>query len=51
MSKTFDVAVVGASGAVGQTMLDVLAQRNFPVGKVFALASERSVGKLSLIHI
>lgn len=45
MSKTFDVAVVGATGAVGQTMLEVLAERNFPVGKVYALASERSVGK------
>ncbi len=45
MPKTFDVAVVGATGAVGQTMLDVLAERNFPVGKVYALASERSVGK------
>ena len=45
MSKTFDVAVVGATGAVGETMLSILAERNFPVGKVYALASERSVGK------
>ncbi len=45
MSKTFDVAVVGATGAVGETMLSILAERNFPVGKVYALASSRSVGK------
>jgi aspartate-semialdehyde dehydrogenase len=45
MSKTYDVAVVGATGAVGECMLDILASRNFPVGKVYALASERSVGK------
>lgn len=44
MSKTVDVAVVGATGAVGETMLDILHQRNFPVGKVYALASERSAG-------
>ena len=45
MSKTFDVAVVGATGAVGETMLEILAQRNFPVGEVYALASSRSAGK------
>jgi aspartate-semialdehyde dehydrogenase len=45
MSKTFDVAIVGATGAVGETMLSILAERNFPVGKVYALASSRSVGK------
>jgi aspartate-semialdehyde dehydrogenase len=45
MSKKYDVAVVGATGAVGEVMLSILKQRNFPVGKVYALASERSVGK------
>ncbi len=45
MSRTFDVAVVGATGAVGEVMLEILAERNFPAGKVYALASERSVGK------
>jgi aspartate-semialdehyde dehydrogenase len=44
MSRTFDVAVVGATGAVGEVMLELLAERKFPVGKVYALASERSVG-------
>lgn len=45
MAKKYDVAVVGATGAVGETLLSILAQRNFPVGNVYALASERSVGK------
>ena len=45
MSKQIDVAVVGATGVVGESMLEILAERAFPVGKVHALASERSVGK------
>ena len=45
MSDTYDVAVVGATGAVGETMLEILAQREFPAGKVYALASARSAGK------
>ena len=43
--KTFDLAVVGATGAVGAAMLEILAERKFPVGRVHALASERSAGK------
>ena len=45
MSRTFDVAVVGATGAVGEVMLEILAERDFPVGEVYPLASERSAGK------
>ena len=45
MSKKFNVAVVGATGAVGEVMLSILAERKFPVDKVYALASERSAGK------
>lgn len=45
MDKLYDVAVVGATGAVGETMLSILAEREFPVNNVYALASERSVGK------
>jgi aspartate-semialdehyde dehydrogenase len=45
MSKTYDIAVVGATGVVGESMLEILSERKFPVGKVYALASERSVGK------
>ncbi len=43
--KKYDIAVVGATGAVGEVMLEILAERKFPVGKVHALASARSVGK------
>lgn len=45
MAKQFKVAVVGCTGAVGETMLSILSERRFPVEKVHALASERSVGK------
>jgi aspartate-semialdehyde dehydrogenase len=45
MSDRFDIAVVGATGAVGEAMLEILSARKFPVGTVYALASERSVGK------
>ena len=45
MSKKYNVAVLGATGAVGETMLSILAERKFPVGEVYALASSRSVGK------
>ena len=45
MSRTFDVAIMGATGAVGQAMIEILQERNFPVGKLYLLASERSAGK------
>jgi len=45
MPDTFDIAVVGATGVVGEALLEILSSRNFPVGKVYALASERSMGK------
>ena len=44
MSMTYDVAVVGATGLVGETVLSILEQRNFPVGTIYLLASERSAG-------
>ena len=43
-NRRFNVAVVGATGAVGETMLSILAERRFPVGEIIALASERSAG-------
>ena len=46
MSKQFKVAVVGATGAVGEVMLSILAERDFPASEVIALASERSAGSL-----
>ncbi|MCD6390186.1 MAG: aspartate-semialdehyde dehydrogenase [Desulfobulbaceae bacterium] len=46
MSKTkYNVAVAGATGAVGAAMLDVLERRNFPIAELRLLASERSIGK------
>ena len=44
MSSRFDVAVVGATGLVGGAMLDILAERNFPVARLIPLASRRSAG-------
>ncbi len=43
--KKFDVAVVGATGAVGETMLSILEERDFPINNLYPLASERSAGK------
>jgi len=43
--KFMKVAVVGATGLVGSKMLQVLAERNFPVSEIIPVASERSVGK------
>ena len=43
--KTYTVAVLGATGAVGQEMIKILQERNFPVGKLIPLASARSAGK------
>lgn len=45
MTKLYDIAVVGATGAVGETILKVLEERNFPVGNLYPLASSRSAGK------
>ncbi len=45
MVRKLNVAVVGVTGAVGQVMLDVLKERDFPVANLFPLASARSVGK------
>jgi len=43
--QKYNVAVVGATGVVGQEMIRILEQRNFPVDKIKLLASERSVGQ------
>lgn len=44
MTRQLNVAIVGATGAVGETLLAVLEERNFPVDHVYPLASERSAG-------
>jgi aspartate-semialdehyde dehydrogenase len=45
VSKKYNIAVVGATGAVGEAMLSILEERKFPVNNVYALASSRSAGK------
>ncbi|MFN2337673.1 MAG: aspartate-semialdehyde dehydrogenase [Gammaproteobacteria bacterium] len=45
MTRKFDVAVVGATGAVGEAMMEILEEREFPVNNLYPLASERSAGK------
>ncbi len=42
--RLFNIAIVGATGAVGETLVEVLAERDFPVDQLFLLASERSAG-------
>lgn len=48
--KKYNVAVVGATGAVGETLISILEERNFPVNELFPLASERSAGKKVQFH-
>ncbi|GLR69687.1 aspartate-semialdehyde dehydrogenase [Agaribacter marinus] len=44
MSNAYNVAVLGATGLVGQTMMDVLSERKFPIDTLYPLASARSAG-------
>jgi len=46
LSKLWNIAVVGATGVVGKQMIECLEERNFPVGKIKYLASERSAGEI-----
>ncbi|MDF0535425.1 aspartate-semialdehyde dehydrogenase [Shewanella yunxiaonensis] len=50
MSQKYNVVVLGASGAVGQTMIEILEERNFPVANLYPLASSRSAGKTVTFH-
>ena len=45
MSRLWNIAVLGATGLVGETLIKVLEEREFPVGELFPLASNRSLGK------
>ena len=45
MSKKVNVAVVGATGKVGETFRKVLEERNFPIDKIYFFASAKSAGK------
>lgn len=49
-NRRFNVAVLGATGAVGEVMLSILAERQFPIGKMYPLASHRSAGKTLLFN-
>ena len=44
MTRKFNVAVVGATGAVGEAMVSILVERDFPVNELYLLASARSAG-------
>ena len=44
-NKSYNVVIAGATGAVGEVMLEILEEREFPVEEIFLLASERSEGK------
>ena len=44
MSKKYNVAIIGATGAVGETLISILDQRNFPIENLYPLASKRSAG-------
>jgi aspartate-semialdehyde dehydrogenase len=46
MTKTYDVAVLGATGAVGEAMIEILESRDFPVGTLYPLASAKSAGSI-----
>lgn len=50
MSKQYDVCILGATGAVGEAMLAILQQRNFPVRNLYPLASSRSAGSKVTFH-
>ena len=48
MSKnrgTYSIAIVGATGIVGESFLDIFASRDFPLREIYAVASDRSAGK------
>ena len=45
MTKKYNVAIMGATGAVGQVMMEILAERSFPLGELRLLASARSAGR------
>ena len=45
MQKKYNIAVIGATGNIGREILQILEQRDFPINKIFCLASARSKGK------
>lgn len=45
MSEGWNIAILGATGAVGEALLETLAERQFPVGDIYALARNESAGE------
>lgn len=45
MHNNWNVAVVGASGAVGEALISILEERGFPIGELYPLAGSRSAGR------
>ncbi len=45
MSEGWNIAILGATGAVGEALLETLAERQFPVGEIYALARNDSAGE------
>lgn len=45
MSEGWNIAILGATGAVGEALLETLAERQFPVGEIYALARHESAGE------
>ncbi|EKD77129.1 MAG: hypothetical protein ACD_42C00472G0005 [uncultured bacterium] len=50
MIKKYNIAIIGVTGIVGETLLELLAERDFPVEKLFPLASEKSIGNTVLFR-
>lgn len=50
MEKKYNIAVVGATGAVGEVFLELLAERHFPIAELYPLASERSEGETVMFN-
>ena len=50
VKKVYNVAIVGATGAVGQRIMDILQDKNFPIDNLKLLSSERSAGKKMMFH-
>lgn len=48
--RKYNVAIVGATGIIGQEFIKILEQRNFPTASVFLFASDRSVGKKMFVN-
>lgn len=51
MTEGWNIAVLGATGAVGEAIISLLQEREFPVGELYLLASERSAGRAYVLMV